>query len=166
MTQHTADLSDAFPEETSWCHIAWQSFGGRAIFQGPVRTVRLFEDNVALREAIEKALPGEILVADGGGSRRCALFGGSMALRARERQIAGLIIYGAVRDVDELARLDLGVLALGACPVRSRKEGGGSLDVPVSFGGIEWSPGQWAYVDRDGVLVGSRELSVGRLPNG
>jgi regulator of ribonuclease activity A len=114
---------------------------------------------VELRRAIDTAQPGEVLVVDGGGSVRCALFGGSMALQAQQRGIAGLIIYGAVRDVDELDTIDLGVVALGSSPVRSGKKGGGALDVAVDGGGVTWSRGDWAYADRDGVLKADQGFS-------
>src|SRR6185437_14994890 len=58
---------------------------------------------------------------------------------------------------------DIGIKALGSNPWRSGKNGTGQLDVPVSFGGVEFRPGNWLYSDEDGILVSSRRLSRSRL---
>lgn len=158
MSFNTADLSDRNPKHTQVCQVDWRSYGGHKSFHGPVRTVRCLEDNVLLRDAIAAAQPGEVLVVDGGGSTRCALFGGHMAVQARQRGVAGLIIYGAVRDIEELGEIGLGVCALGSSPARSGKTGGGDIDVAIAFGDVTWRPGDWAYADRDGVLHATQAL--------
>lgn len=150
---YTADLCDTYLDRLALCTTPLRSFGGRTLFHGPITTVRVFEDNVKLRDAIEEADPGAVIVVDGGGSMRCALFGGNMAARAVERGIAGLIIFGAVRDTQELAQLDLGVLALGSCPKRSQKAGPGDRNVEILFGDISWKPGHYVYADGDGVVL-------------
>ncbi|PRX38484.1 RraA family protein [Planifilum fimeticola] len=94
-----------------------------------------------------------MLVVDGGGSRRCALLGDRLAAIAMERGIVGLIIHGCVRDTEELSRMDIGVLALGKVPLRSRKEGTGAVGEPLRFAGVDWIPGHHVYVDEDGVVL-------------
>jgi regulator of ribonuclease activity A len=63
-----------------------------------------------------------------------------------------------VRDTVALANLDIGIKALGSNPWKSTKNGTGQVDVPVSFGGVEFRPGYWVYSDEDGILVSSRRL--------
>jgi regulator of ribonuclease activity A len=58
-----------------------------------------------------------------------------------------------VRDVVALRDLPLGALALGSNPRRSAKEGVGERDVTVSFGGVEFAPGQRLWADEDGILA-------------
>ena len=94
-----------------------------------------------------------MLVIDGGGSLRCALLGDSIAALARDSGWAGVVINGCVRDTVALDELGLGVKALGSNPRPSRKAGDGEVGVPVSFGGITFSPGALLVADEDGVVV-------------
>lgn len=96
---------------------------------------------------------GRVLVVDGGGSVHTALMGDMIAASAVEQGWVGVVIHGAVRDVAVLATLDLGIKALGSNPRRSAKQGVGERDVPVTFGGVTFTPGAWLAADDDGVLV-------------
>lgn len=154
----TADLSDQHPG-LLLCMETFQSYGLRREFAGPIATVKVFDDNVLVKEAIETVSPGTVLVVDGHASRRCALFGGNLAARAMERGLAGMIVYGSVRDVAELNTLDIGILALGSCPVRSRKEGNGTLAEELDFGSVKWIPGHFVYADEDGILLSGQSLT-------
>ena len=149
----TADLCDSFPETVQVCELMFTSYGSVTGFDGPISTVRVYEDNVLVREALEDLAPGSVLVVDGGGSRRCALLGDLLASIAVSRDLAGIIINGCVRDSRELAGIEVGVLALATSPLRSRKQGEGQRDVPARFGGLAWVPGQYVYADEDGVVV-------------
>jgi len=149
----TADLCDSFPETVQVCKPMFTSYGSVTGFDGPISTVRVYEDNVLVREALEDLAPGSVLVVDGGGSRRCALLGDLLASIAASRGLAGIIINGCVRDSRELAGIEVGVLALATSPLRSRKQGEGQRDVPARFGGLAWVPGQYVYADEDGVVV-------------
>ena len=149
----TADLCDDFPEAVEVCEPMFTSYGSVSGFDGPISTVRVHEDNVLVREALEDLAPGSVLVVDGAGSRRCALLGDKLASIAASRDLAGIIMNGCVRDSRELAGIEVGVLALATSPQRSRKEGVGQRDVPVRFGGLTWEPGQHVYADEDGVVV-------------
>ena len=155
----TADLSDANPS-LSLCMEVFRNYGLRKEFSGPIATVKVFDDNILVKEAIETIAPGTVLVVDGQASRRCALVGGNLAERASERGLAGIIVYGSVRDVAELNAKDLGILALGSCPVRSRKEGNGAAGEELDFGGVKWIPGHYVYVDEDGVLLSAVPLTA------
>lgn len=79
--------------------------------------------------------------------------GDVIAESARANGWAGAVINGAVRDAAVLAAMDFGVKALGTNPRKSAKEGQGDRDVPVSFGGIEFVPGEMVYADADGIVV-------------
>lgn len=153
----TADLSDDHPDALPLAPIL-RDFGGRLRFSGPVRTLRLFEDNSLVRTALEEPGDGGVLVVDGGGSLRCALLGDRLAELAVQNRWSGLVIHGCVRDTAALARLDLGVKALAAHPRKSVKRGAGERDVPVTFGDVTFRPGSWVYADRDGVLVSATAL--------
>src|SRR4051812_191976 len=120
MTHATTDLSDAHPE-AQVCDPVFQAYGGRPAFAGPIATLKVFEDNALVRDALERPGDGRVLVVDGGGSLRCALLGGNLAVLAAENGWAGVVINGAVRDVDEIDAQPIGVRALAAMPRRSHK---------------------------------------------
>ena len=72
----------------------------------------------------------------------------------------GVILYGCVRDVCQLAEMDLGVQALAAIPLKTERRGVGELNVPVSFGGVTFRPGDYVYADDNGVVVSPRVLAL------
>lgn len=159
----TTDLCDANDDALATGELqvltpGLRSFGKRGQFAGPAVTLRLFEDNSLLAEAVKTPGEGRVLVIDAGGSMRCGVFGGNLAQAAQRNGWAGLIIWGAVRDVGEIGACDVGVLALGTHPRRSIKRGVGERDVPVVLLGARIRPGMWVYADADGVVVSSKAL--------
>src|SRR4051794_25748796 len=140
----TTELSDAHPEAPT-CEAGLLDFGGTAIFDGPVVTIQAPEDNSKVRAALEEPGQGRVLVVDGGGSRRCALLGDQLGGLAVKNGWAGVVVYGCVRDTEALARLPLGVKALGANPKKSAKHGRGERDVSVTFLGVRFTPGSYLY---------------------
>lgn len=106
MSLKTTDLYDEFSAEVRVCLPIFRSFVGRAQFSGPASTIKCFEDNSRVKEAVNQPGEGRVLVVDGGGSLRCALPG----------------------------------------------------DLPIEVAGVNITPGDWIYVDADGVLVAGRAL--------
>jgi regulator of ribonuclease activity A len=155
----TADLCDEHGDELQVCEPVFGMYGGRRAFAGPVSTVRCFEDNSRVKEAVDGPGEGRVLVVDGGGSRRRALFGDKLGSAAVKNGWAGVIVYGCIRDSAELGQMNLGIRALGTMPLRSDKRGEGERDVPVRFAGATFRPGDYVYVDEDGVVVSHRALA-------
>ena len=153
MPMKTADLCDRLSADAHVCLAPMRSFGGRRAVAGRIATVRTFEDAARVRQQI--ALPGEgrILVVDAGGSLRAAVLGDNMARLGLHNGWAGVLLYGAVRDVDELAALDFAVFASGSVPARGANEGTGEVDTQVTFGGAVFRPGDFIAIDGDGVAV-------------
>ena len=129
------------------------NFGGVDAFGGTVVTVKCFEDNSMVKALAAEPGEGRVIVVDGGGSMRRALLGDEVAAQAAASGWAGLVIYGCVRDVDELAVTDIGIQAIGAVPVKTDKRGLGDRDVPVTFGGVTFHPGDRVAADNNGVIV-------------
>lgn len=153
MTPATTDLSDANPG-AQVCDPVFQSWGGRPAFSGTIATLKVFEDNTMVRAAVEQRGEGRVLVVDGGGSVRCALFGGNLAVLAAQNGWAGVVVNGAVRDVDEIDAQPIGVRGLAAHPRRSEKGmHSGQTGLPVIFAGVVFREGEWLCADRDGILV-------------
>lgn len=131
----------------------FRQYGARSTFRGTISTVRARDENQLVKDAVAEPGRGRVLVIDGEGSNRTALLGDNMAMTAARNGWQGIVVHGAVRDVAALATIDLGIKAVGSNPRRSRKEGTGSRDVPLSFGGATFLPGQEIVCDDDGVVV-------------
>ena len=137
----------------------FRAFGKRSRFSGTARTLKVFEDNVLVRLALETPGGGSVLVVDGGGSLRCALVGGNLGVLAQNNGWAGIIVNGCVRDSDELNQCDIGIRALASHPRRSVRKGLGEKDLVVDIAGVMVRPGDWVYADADGILISEVPLS-------
>ena len=155
----TADLCDEYAESLQVCDPGFSSFGGRARFHGQISTIKCFEDNSLVREAVAEPGEGRVLVVDAGGSKRCAMLGDLLAAKAVENGWAGVLMNGMIRDSADIARMDLGVKALGTHPLKSVKKGVGERDVEVRFSGVRFVPGAYLYADEDGVICSACALS-------
>lgn len=149
----TADLYDDHGDDLQSCTTQFRPFGARTSFEGAVTTVKCHEDNVILKATVGEPGAGRVLVVDGGGSLAAALMGDVIADLAASNGWEGVIINGAVRDVEALSRVNLGIKALGSNPRKGRKDGIGEKDVEVSFGEVTFTPGCHLYSDADGILV-------------
>ena len=136
----------------------FKSYGRRARFCGQLETLKVFEDNSLVREALAAPGSGRVLVIDGGGSKRCALVGDQLGALAVKNGWAGLVVWGCIRDSAAINQQELGVRALDTHPKKSIKKGAGERGVPVVFGGVTFTPGDWLYADEDGVIVSQQPL--------
>ncbi|KAK4835936.1 hypothetical protein QYF36_016615 [Acer negundo] len=98
-------------------------YGRRQVFSGPIVTLKVFEDNVLVREFLEEKGNGRVLVVDGGASLRCAILGGNPVVQAQNNGWAGIVVNGCIRDVDEINGCDIGVRALASHPMKANKKG-------------------------------------------
>ena len=162
MSFKTADLCDEFSTALQICEPGFMSFGGRARFSGQISTVKCFEDNSLVREAVSEPGAGRVLVVDAGGSKRCAMLGDMLAAKAVSNGWSGVLMNGMVRDSVDIAKMDLGVMALGTHPLKSEKRGAGERDVAVRFAGVSFAPGAYLYADEDGVVCSATELLAQR----
>lgn len=152
------DLCDQFSDRLTIAAPVFLSFGGQPRFAGAIRTIACFEDNSVVAERVREPGGGAVLVIDGGGSRRCALVGDNLAQLAVDNGWTGLIVNGCVRDVEALAKLPIGILALAAHPLRSVKRGVGRRDEALLFAGITWQPDAYLYADPNGVALAAAPL--------
>ena len=155
----TADLCDAHRHRLRVLEPMLADYGGVRQFHGAVVTAQVFEDNVVVRDLLESPGEDRVLVVDGGGSLRCALLGDRLAQLACDHGWRGVLINGCVRDAAQLAKLPLGVRALGTHPCKSGKAGRGERNLPVHFGGVSFRPGDWVYADEDGIVVSDVDLT-------
>ena len=163
----TCDLLDANPE----CQVCapnmegkrFFGYGGHSSFGGEVVTVKCFEDNSRVKELLatngkDENGNGKVLVVDGGASMRCALLGDMIAQSAVDNGWAGVLVYGCVRDVDDMGQMALGVQALGSIPRKSNRQGMGEVGVSLQFGGMTVNNGDFIYADNNGMIVSQKAL--------
>ena len=154
----TADLCDAHPDKVKVCATAFRSFGKITAFYGPMRTLSVLDDNALVRSTLEGPGRGAVLVVNGGGSLKRALVGDNLAKLAIDNGWAGIIVNAAIRDSAVIDTMEVGVKAIGTCPLRSDRDGIGEQDIPTSFGNVIFRPDDWIYADADGVIVSTERL--------
>ncbi len=154
----TADLYDDFADELQVCEPLFNHYGGWEKFCGQIETIKCFEDNSLVGDMVGIAGKGRVLVVDAGGSKRCAMLGDRLAQKAVDNGWAGILMYGCVRDAEEIAEMPIGVCGLATIPRKSIKKGFGEAGLGVRFAGVTFHPGAWLYADRDGIVVAERQL--------
>ncbi len=155
----TADLYDRYEDALRVCEPIFRDFGGRVRFGGPIVTVKCFEDNSQVKSTLAEPGAGRVLVVDAGGSLRCAMLGDLIAASAVENGWAGVILFGCIRDSQEIGGMPLGVKALATNPRKSQRRGEGQRDIPVTFAGVRFSSGDHVYGDEDGIVVSTEPLT-------
>jgi len=160
MTLSTPDLCDRYGDRLQVAEPRFRDYGGSAAFAGAIETLRVFEDNGLVRQVLETAGGGRVLVVDGGGSVRSALVGGNLAALAARNGWQGIVVHGAVRDAAELGAARVGLKALALSPRRSARAGAGERGVPVSFAGVTYTPGHYLWADPDGIVIAERDLTL------
>lgn len=151
--KNTCDLHDAFGPQLEIVPFGLISYGGRDAFFGPVETVKCLEDNSRIRELSRTPGEGRVLVVDAGESVRHAVMGDMIAGDFCRNGWAGVVIWGAVRDVAELAKLDMGIMALGNIMRPSIRRDDGQIGIPIRIGEARVAPGAFLVADEDGVIV-------------
>ena len=121
---------------------------------GTAITVRApLGDNLMFHRALDIAQPGDVLVVDGGGCMERSLAGEIMITYAEKKGLAGIVVNGALRDLDGILRSSIPVYAKGITPQGPFKNGPGEINVPVCCGGVVVLPGDILVGDLDGVVV-------------
>ena len=126
--------------------------GSRA--SGPARTVRCgYGDNLMVHAALSEVREGEILVLTMPEPQAVALVGELLAIQAAYRNVAGILVDAAVRDVDELAAIKLPIWARWIRATGATKDIIGSINIPLLVGGIAIRPNDIVVLDADGAVV-------------
>jgi len=155
----TANISDAL-HRSGWVKDIFPVCEGEIKMAGKVITVRTYPGDWAKPvEAIDLAEEGDIIVVDAGGTGP-AVWGELATNSSVIKKIGGVVIYGGVRDVEEIRRMKLPVFAKLICPEAGEPKGFGEINVPVRIGGYIVRPGDWIVGDSDGVVIVPAEKAV------
>ncbi|MDU7786618.1 MAG: ribonuclease E activity regulator RraA, partial [Aggregatibacter aphrophilus] len=113
----TSELCDIYLDQVDVVEPIFSSFGGLSSFHGKITTVKCFENNGLIAELLEENGEGRVLLVDGGGAVRRALIDAELAQLAADNNWEGIIVYGAVRQIQQLENIDIGIQALAPIPV-------------------------------------------------
>ncbi len=109
--------------------------------------------NLMSHAALELLQAGDVLVIDGKGVTTRSCWGGLQTKMAQMRRAAGIVIFGSVRDFNDIKKFKLPVYAMGSAPAGPMKEVGLGVNIPIVCGGVEVNPGDIIIGDDDGVVV-------------
>jgi regulator of ribonuclease activity A len=160
MNDITPDICDKFEDKVRLLNLPLQNYGQKTAFFGEIVTVRCYLDNSKVREMLSQDGKGKVLVVDGHGSCQKALLGDQLAILAIENNWEGVIVFGAVRDVAQMAQMSLGVKALGASPFKTEKRGAGEVNVTLMMLNQIVQPKEYIYADWNGILISKQALEI------
>ena len=156
----TSELCDLYAEQVDVVEPIFSSFGGVSNFYGKVTTVKCFESSGLIAEVLEENGEGRVLVVDGGGAVRRGLIDAELAQLAVDNGWEGIVVYGAVRQIQQLENLDIGIHALAPIPVSADESTAGESDIPVNFGGVTFFPEDYIYADLTGIILSQEPLDL------
>lgn len=126
----------------------------KARLAGAILPIQVWEgDNLAIHRGLDEAQPGDVLVISGNGVTNRSVFGGILAEICLSKGVTGVIIDGAVRDIEEINEMGLALYAKATVPAGPSKNGPGAVGKPVACGNVVCNPGDIVIGDRDGIVV-------------
>jgi regulator of RNase E activity RraA len=120
-------------------------------------------DNLMVHKALQVATPGDVVVVSTCGNTTSAVFGELMCHTAAAAKLGGIVVDGAIRDVEGITRLGMPAFSRTVCPGSCDKDGPGEINVPISCGGTVVCPGDIVVGDEDGIAVVPRELAAATI---
>ncbi|MDD1706247.1 MAG: orotidine 5'-phosphate decarboxylase [Methanoregulaceae archaeon] len=150
------NISDAMHRKGAMAGISHLAGGIKLV--GKAVTVQAFAGDWAKPvEAIDHAGKGDVIVINNEGSTVIATWGELATLSALSRGIEGVVIDGAVRDIDDIRKLTLPVFARAVVPNAGEPKGFGEINCEIICGGQTVRPGDWIVGDESGIVVIPRE---------
>jgi len=160
MTNYTADFCDEHPDSVSVLAPGLTNYGGAAMCEGEVVTIKLDRHNADLISLLrDENGSGKVVVVDAQ-QEYFAIVGEKLMYFAKANNYAGIILNGYIRDTYQIKDIPVALFALGTCPKRYTEQvTKGQRDVPLNFSGVDFQPGDYVYADTDGIIVAPKALS-------
>jgi len=114
-------------------------------------------DNLMIHKALQVGQPGDVVVVNTCGNATSAVFGEMMCTTAAVAKLGGIVVDGAIRDVDGITKLGFPAYSRTVCAGGCDKDGPGEINVPISCGGTVVMPGDIVVGDDDGVVIVPRD---------
>lgn len=135
-------------------------FHAGGVLAGPAFTVKTRPgDNLLLHKALDMAAPGDVVIVDAGGDLTNSLLGELMMNHAKSRNIAGVVLNGAIRDFASIRAQHFPVYAAGVTHRGPYKDGPGEINVPIAIDGMVVEPGDLILGDEDGLVCVPRTIA-------
>lgn len=158
MAEFTADYCDTHPESVSVLGPGYTNYGGASMCKGEVATIWLERNNSDLITLLrDEDGRGKVVVVDAE-QAYYAIVGEMLMQFAEQNGYAGIIVNGYIRDTFQIKDIPVALYALGTCSRKSIPVTQGKRNIPLSFGGVEFRPGDYVYADTDGVIVTAEPL--------
>ena len=159
MADFTADFCDNHPDKVSVLGPGYSNYGGAPSCQGTVVTIHLDHNNSDLITLLrDEDGHGKVVVVDAD-QEYFAIVGENLMKFAHKNGYAGIIVNGYIRDTLQIKDIPVALYALGTCPRKSIPVTQGRRNIPLSFGGATFRPGDYVYTDTDGVIVTTKAFS-------
>ncbi|MFC1948396.1 orotidine 5'-phosphate decarboxylase / HUMPS family protein [Chloroflexota bacterium] len=162
MKVSTSNISDAMHRtgELRGLKPVWEGDPGELKFAGPAVTVRTYNgDWSAPVQAIDHAKAGDVLVIDAC-QGEIAVWGELATNSCKTVGIVGVVIDGAVRDIDDIRRLKFPLFARHFTPTAGEPKGFGEINTPIEICGRKVEPGDWIIGDESGVVVVPKDTAM------
>jgi regulator of ribonuclease activity A len=160
MEYNTSELCDIYADMVDVVEPMFMNFGGKSSFGGKITTIKCFENLGLIAEVVQQPGLGKVLLIDGGGSLRRALIDSDIAQTAFDNEWEGMIVYGCIREVEQLEEINIGIQSLASIPVGADDSSTGDLDVAVNFGGVTFLPEDHVYADSTGIILSPEALDI------
>ena len=159
MSIHTADLCDENKDKRiAVLSAKFKNYGGLKEFSGEIVTVKLDKSNWRLLEMLrDEDGKGKIVVVDNA-QQFYGVVGDKLMTFAKKNNWKAIILNGYVRDIDETKNIDVGLLAIGTCPLRNFEVTDSQRDIELNFEGVTFNNGDFVYADNDGVIITKNRL--------
>lgn len=156
----TCNISDAFHKQGVMYGILPQSLAHRQKMVGKALTVQTANGDWAKPvEAIDRAKEGDVLVVDVGGAP-VAVWGELASHSAMVMGVKGIVIDGAIRDIDDIRDLGFPAFSRTVAPCAGEPKGYGGIGIEVTVGGQRVRTGDWIVGDESGIVVIPKESAV------
>jgi regulator of ribonuclease activity A len=159
MNIQTADLCDDNQDKNIQVLSAkFKNYGGLKKFSGQIVTVKLDKSNWRLLEMLrDENGEGKIIVVDNS-QEFFGVVGDKLMAFALKNNWKAIILNGYVRDIDETKNINVGLVAIGTCPLRNFEKTISARDVELNFEGVTFNNGDYVYADNDGLIFTKTKL--------
>lgn len=153
MAFFTADICDEYSDRVSVLGPGYRNYGGAEKCQGEIITQKLDQNNTDLITLLrDEDGTGKVVVVDVA-QAYYAVVGENLMKFALQNNYAGIVVNGYIRDTFQIKDIPVALYALGTCPRKSIPVTRGERNIPVTFGGTDFTPGHYLYADTDGVIT-------------
>ena len=158
MSIFTADLCDEHSEKVFVLDAGYKNYGGAERCQGQIVTIKLDKNNADLIKLLrDEDGTGKVVVVDVD-REYYAVVGENLMKFAHQNNYAGIIINGYIRDTFQIKDIPVALFALDTCPRKYIPVTAGEREVKLSFGGVDFTHGDYLYADTDGIIVTAQEI--------